>query len=154
MKKFLCITIISVFAISIVYGQPQRRPFERVHAAKVAYITDRIQLSREQAEQFWPVYNEFEKERIILRKKYFKHCPADETTKSKDNYQDEEAARQTIEDNLDYQQGELDLKRKYKDEFLKIISATQLADLYKADREFRQLLMQRLRERHTHKGWR
>ncbi len=49
MKKFLCIAIISLLAISV-FGQSQRRPFERVHAAKLAYITDRIQLTRTRAE--------------------------------------------------------------------------------------------------------
>lgn len=130
---------------------------ERVHAAKVAYISDRIQLTTQQAERFWPVYNDFEKERISIRKKYFP--PADNRKnnnyeRKNNNYQDEDAARQTIDDNLDFQQEELDLKRKYKDEFLKIITAQQLSGLFKAEHEFRQLLMQRLREKRGHRYWR
>ena len=57
------------------------------------------------------------------------------------------AARQFIEDDLDYQQQVITLKRKYNDSFLKVISAQQLADLYTAEREFRQLLMQQLKQR-------
>lgn len=153
MKKFLCIALISLLAISV-FGQSQRRPFERVHAAKVAYITDRIQLTRTQAEHFWPVYNEFERDRIAIRKKYFIAENETNTDKGNNNYPDANTARQSVEDNLDFQQEELDLKKKYKDEFLRIISAQQLTMLYKAEREFRQLLMQRLREKHNHRGWR
>jgi hypothetical protein len=149
MKKFLFTIIISILAIST-YAQPQRKPFERVHAAKVAYLTDRLQLSREQAERFWPVYNDFERERRTLRKKYFNTS----NNNNNSNTTEEDIARQSIEDNLDYQQEELDLKRRYKDEFLKIISAQQITSLYKAEREFRQLLMHRLGDRPHHHGWR
>jgi len=152
MKKVLWIIVISVMAFSV-QGQPQRKAFERVHAAKVAYITDRIQLTTKQAEHFWPVYDDFERDRIAIRKKYF---PSDKGTdegnrehgRNNRNYQDrnEGDARQNVEDNLDFQQEELDLKKKYSIEFMKIISAQQLTLLYKAEREFRQLLMQRLRQ--------
>jgi len=159
MKKFLCIAIISLMTFSV-QGQPQGRAFERVHAAKVAYITDRIQLTTKQSERFWPVYNDFEKDRIAIRKKYYnadKGTNQDRAHGRDDrndhgNYQDgnEGDARQSIEDNLDFQQEELDLKKRYSNEFMKIISAQQLSLLYKAEREFRQLLMQRLKERRGH----
>ena len=55
-----------------------------------------------------------------------------------------QAARQAVDDNLDYQQAIIDLKRKYNDRFLNIISPRQLADLYIAEREFRQILLKRL----------
>ncbi len=160
MKKFFCVAIITILAISV-QAQVQRRPYERVHAAKVAYITDRIQLTRNQSEHFWPVYNDFESDRMTLRKKYFnldKGANADKGNWKNNNdehhFQDrnDNDTRQSIEDNLDYQQEELDLKRKYSNEFLKIISAQQLALLYKSEREFRQLLMQRLKEHRGHSG--
>jgi len=58
----------------------------------------------------------------------------------------------SIEDNLDYQQAVLDIKRKYKERFLKVLSPQQLTDLQQAEREFRQVLMQRMKERRGQGG--
>jgi len=129
-------------------AQNKQNGWERVHAAKVAYISDRLQLSVEQSTKFWPIYNEYERERKAIRKKYLA------TDNKNQQYLDESAARQNIEDNLDLQQEELDLKRQYKDQFLKVISPGQLADLMKAEKEFRQLIMHRLKEHHKRFGMR
>jgi hypothetical protein len=59
----------------------------------------------------------------------------------------EATSRQFIDDDLDYQQQVLDLKRRYNNRFLKIISPQQLAELYKAEREFLQMLQQKLKDR-------
>ena len=121
-------------------GYAQRRG-ERVHALKVGYITDKVNLTSSQAEKFWPVYNNYEEDLRGIRQKYIRQY------KSKTSDFSEEEARKYVEDDLDYQADLLDLKRKYKSEFLKVISAQQLADLYVAEREFRQMLIQKLRQR-------
>ncbi len=59
---------------------------------------------------------------------------------------DDAVSRQFIDDNLDYQQQVIEIKRKYNDRFLKVISPQQLADLFKAEREFKQILMKRLEQ--------
>ena len=44
-------------------AQPGKR-MERIHAIKVAYLTDKLQLTSEQSEKFWPIYNRYEEERF------------------------------------------------------------------------------------------
>ena len=39
------------------------------------------------------------------------------------------------------------IKKKYKDEFLKVISPEQLADLYRAERGFKEMLLRELGRR-------
>ena len=138
-------TIVKAFLIVLVTGSTafaQRGGHEglaRIHAAKMAYITDRLRLNAEQTGNFTPLYNEYEKEVRATRTSYL--------GKYKNNHLDEAddaAAMKFIDDNLDYQQAIIDLKRRYNDRFLKIISPQQLGDLYKAEREFRQLLMKKL----------
>jgi hypothetical protein len=121
------------------FCQPAR--MERVHALKVAYITEQLGLSAAQAERFWPVYNQYERE-LRTSRQQFRH-----RFQKEKSGQSEEEAREFIEENLDFQEAMLQTRRKYKDEFLKIISAQQLADLYIAEREFKQKLIQRLRKR-------
>jgi hypothetical protein len=141
MKKLLKAFLLVIISIASSYGQ-QRPALARIHAAKMAYITDRLRLSPEQCGYFVPVFNEYEREirdtRVFFFKKYKDTNP---------NNADDATSRQFIDDNLDYQQQVIEIKRKYNDRFLKIISPQQLADLYKAEREFKQMLMKRLEQR-------
>jgi phosphoribosylamine-glycine ligase len=41
----------------------------------------------------------------------------------------------------------LDLRKKYKDEFLKVISPQQLATLIESEKEFKRLLLQQMKDR-------
>jgi len=57
MKKIAFITVL-LLSLSSVYAQK----FEKVKALKTAFITDRLDLSSSEAEKFWPIYNQYEKE--------------------------------------------------------------------------------------------
>ena len=143
MKRISATILVLIATLSFGYAQPGRPPMERIHAAKMAYITDRLRLSFEQSGNFVPVYNDYEGELRGLRMSFFKKYKGATRGEMNDN-----ESRQFIDDDLDYQQQVLDLKRRYNDRFLKVISPQQLAELYKAEREFRQMLMKRLDQRH------
>ncbi len=144
MKRFLTTLLIVFTTLAAAWAQ-QGRPMERIHAAKVAYITDRIHLSRQQLTAFMPVYNDYEQEikdaRHFFLKKYKDSDPGEVN---------DPEARRFIDDNLDYQQKVIDIKRKYNDQFLKVISAQQLAELTLAEREFKHMLIKRLEKHHGH----
>ncbi len=148
MKKLLQAILIVLVTTTAAYSQ-RGQNLARIHAAKMAYITDRLNLSTEQSGSFIPVYNQYEREIRDTRQSFmgkYKGTNPDEA--------DDATSRQFIDDNLDYQQAVIVIKRKYNDRFLKILSPQQLADLYKAEREFRQILMQRLKERRGERGGR
>ena len=135
MKKLLLITFIACIASVSSLAQPGMQQ-ERIHAAKMAYITDRLRLTAEENNAFLPIYSEYDNELRSMRQEFYKRYKC-----ASANCNDEKTSRQFVDDDLDYQQRVLDLKRRYKDRFLKVISAEQLAELYKAEREFRQMLM-------------
>ncbi|MFI5196867.1 MAG: hypothetical protein ACHQD8_07235, partial [Chitinophagales bacterium] len=128
-------------------AQPGGQRFERIHAAKMAYITDRLHLSSEQSGNFVPLYNEYERELRNIRQSFFKKYKG-----TKPDEADDATSRQYIDDNLDYQQQVIELKRRYNDRFLKVIYPQQLTDLYKAEREFRQMLMKRIEQQRKSGG--
>lgn len=68
MKKILPILLL-LMSLSI-SAQSNKR--ERIKALKVAFITENLDLSEKEAQQFWPVYNAFEKEVSALRYNEFK----------------------------------------------------------------------------------
>jgi len=68
MNKRLFITILAFVAISMTaIAQPkptaaQRKEHKRVEAERIAFITKELDLSPEEAEAFWPVYNYAQKQ--------------------------------------------------------------------------------------------
>jgi hypothetical protein len=138
-KVFLFLLILTVTAT--LSPAQQGRGTGRIHAAKVAYITDRLHLSTNQSMTFVPLYDNYERELRATRQSFFNKYRG-----GRREEQNDATSRQWIDDNLDYQQQVIELKRRYNDEFLKIISPRQLADLYKGEREFNEMLMQRLRQ--------
>jgi len=138
-KTFLIVLIAHTTALA---QHDHGMAMTRIHAAKIAYISDRLRLSQRQYTNFIPIYNEYEREVRDTRHNFmgkYKGAHPDDI--------DDATTRRYIDDNLDYQQAVIDLKRKYNDRFLAIITPQQLADLYIAEREFRQILLKRLNER-------
>ena len=137
-SKSLILTLLVLLVSTMAFAQKGRS--SRVHELKVTYINDRLDMSASQKDRFWPVYHRYEAELRGLRQSFRKQYA------NKDNRTNAEA-RTMIEENLDFQESVIALKRRYKNEFLKVISAQQLATLYEAEREFKQMLIKRLQGR-------
>ena len=76
MKRILTIAV-SLFVISascFAQEAPAQKKHngERAQAEKIGYITQRLQLTPEEAQVFWPVYNESKMEGEAVRKEFFK----------------------------------------------------------------------------------
>lgn len=144
MRKIGYIIIALLTLATAVQAQPGRR-IERVRAIKVAYITDKLELTTEQSAKFWPIYNRFEDERFDIVRQYRRGNVADPAT--------DESLR-SVDDDIEMQEKMLALRKKYKDEFLKVITPKQLAALIDAEREFKRMLLQQLKERRENGGTR
>ena len=113
---------------------------DRVQAAKVAYITSKLGLTTVQAQQFWPLYNEFEIARKKIRKQ-IRQLRIDNMIIDAN----EDQLKTDIKKLFSLRQEELDLEKLYSEKFLKVISAKQLAEYYRSEKEFTRLLIKRLK---------
>src|ERR1700761_9751733 len=120
MKKGLIIFIITLFITTATFAQQSR-----IHAIKVAYISDKLHLPASTATQFWPVYNKYDEESHNIRKGFYQKY---KNTNPK--AVDDATARKFVDDDLDYQQDMVALRRKYHNQFLTILTPQQLATLY------------------------
>ena len=57
MKKTLLILFVLMFSINSV--QSQRMNKERIKLLKTSYLTEALDLSSDEAEKFWPIYNKY-----------------------------------------------------------------------------------------------
>jgi Spy/CpxP family protein refolding chaperone len=147
-KKFIRIvafTIVLATGFSVSQSYAQRRSedeIKKIQDAKVAIITNRLNLTSEQATGFWPVYNEYaQKRRDIHRaqRKIINEKRAEGKT--------DDQVLENLKEVQDLRQRELDLEKEYQNRFLRVITASQVVELYKAERTFNDMLIQRLKQR-------
>ncbi|PSR53242.1 hypothetical protein AHMF7605_06715 [Adhaeribacter arboris] len=118
--------------------QKRQERFEKIKTAKIAFLTDKLQLSSEQAQKFWPLYNEYEAERRSAHTRPRLNREANLTALS------DQQLREAINEMHAVRQNELNVEKKYVDKFLKVISVRQLATLYQSEREFTHVLLKKL----------
>jgi Spy/CpxP family protein refolding chaperone len=136
MRKFLFL-LIATLCIETVIAQEGGN--QKIDNAKIGLITNRLNLSTEQSQQFWPVYNEFDSKKKDIKKQLRRLIVETNTLTTPD-----EKILANIKETLNLQQKEVDLEREYMNKFLKVINVRQLAELYKAEQVFTQMLIQRL----------
>ena len=136
--KNLITAFILITLCSFSYAQ-NRESIKRIEAAKIALITERLELTPSQAEKFWPVYNEFTDKRRELRRSF-------EAQRKQMNENDltEEEHKALINEGLSLKQDELNLEKEYAERFMNIISAEQILALHNAEQEFKRMLLRRV----------
>ena len=111
----------------------------RVKAMKAAFLTSRLELTPETAQQFWPIYNVMESEEMAIREKY---KPAKELSLLTD-----EEAEQMIQNGFRMEEEMLALKKTYVAKFRSVLSVRQIAVLPRLEKEFNMQLVKRLQEK-------
>jgi hypothetical protein len=114
---------------------------ERIKNLRIAYISDKLSLTPEQAEKFWPVYREFIDKRKELRMDFAK------TRKEMKSQTAGQAQEAQVNLGLELKQRELDLEKDYSGRLMKVISAQQMLNLRKAEGDFQRLILQQVQQR-------
>ncbi|MEE3999317.1 hypothetical protein V1T75_03115 [Tenacibaculum sp. FZY0031] len=68
MKKHLLILFIAFISFFSVQAQTRKGNYEKVKAFKVAFLSEKLNLTEEEANKFWPLYNVYDKKMIELYK--------------------------------------------------------------------------------------
>ena len=141
--KTLRILLLILFALPAFAQDPdpeENQPLDpkveqRINAARVAYITERLGLTPEEAEKFWPIYREYAQKRKDLRHQ-FREARKKGIDESK-----------MLELDLKIKQEELDLEKDYSGRLQKIITPQKLMHLRQAEGDFRRLLLKHVQQR-------
>lgn len=122
--------------------QPDAKAQERIKNLRIAYISEKLGLTPDQAEKFWPVYREFVQERAKLRAEL-------KTAQQSINRTNPDPKQQQalLDLGLKVKQKELDLEKDYSGRLLHVINAQQVLALHKAEQEFRSLIINQLQQR-------
>lgn len=115
---------------------------EKIKNLRIAYISDKLGLTPEQAERFWPVYREFSDKRRELRQELI-----DARNQIKVDNADPAKQEELVKLGLAIKQRELDLEKVYSDRLLKVITAQQMLTLRKAEGDFQRIILEQIQQR-------
>ncbi len=146
--KFLFRSLLLLALLAVTPLMAQRRGtsgqqgrMSQIENAKIAYITEKISLTQDQAQRFWPVYNEFTTKRRDLN-----HRMRQLRTDDQDALSDAQ-----IKDNLTQalamRQQEVNLEKEYFNKFQKLLSIRQVGKLFQAERQFTKEVLRRVADR-------
>lgn len=115
---------------------------DRWKAEKIAYITDAVNLTSDEAERFWPVYNKCESEKKNSFKAVMDAYKALEDAVNAGKSESE--LRTLLDKYIDSQEFGKEIDKNYLAEYRKILSDKKLAKLYLAEESFRRQQIHRL----------
>ena len=134
--------IIAVMITGVnVYAQPPQGPpdgdkGERIEALRIAFISRELNLSPQEAEKFWPVYNQFRGDLKTLHQ----------------NFKMDGNGQLSAEQQLDFEQKKLDLKKKYKGQFEGCLGRDKVNQLYNLEQKFHDKLKEMRDQRQKQNG--
>lgn len=141
MKKTIALFLCVFVTILTTFAQNQNEPPQnekrgegrngaRVEALKIAFITRKLELTPDEAQKFWPIFNKYSDE---LKKTHqeLKNSPSGEIEK---------------------EEKMLSLRKKYLGEFQKALSAEKANNYFKIEKEFVQMLQKEMQQRRQKMG--
>ena len=121
MKKYLLILLL-VFGFLV---RVQAQDGQRLEAYKIAYLTKKLDLSPEEAQRFWPIYNGY--------------------TNDIRNVRQEQKDKNLSE--IDVEEKMLSVRKKYNGEFSKALSAEKINTFFRSEKDFKIEIQRVLQER-------
>lgn len=125
-------------------GKNPQEKRERIEAMKIGFITEKLSLTTEEAQIFWPVYIEFQSEMHVIKKDR-----RESFKKSRENFDSlsDKDIEKFVDQQVVFKQMELDVDRKYLAEFKQVLPMKKVAQLYKAEEDFKRQLLKAAQER-------
>ena len=145
MRTYLLIPLLFVMtSITRAQGPPPPPPMDedKIEALRVAFLTKYLDLSTEEAQKFWPVYNNMQKELEVVKEK-----ERDLRNGKKVEKMTDDELNKMITQHFDNEQKMLDIKKKYLDEFRKVLSLKKVALLSDAESAFKREVMIHARDK-------
>lgn len=155
MKPVLLIRLLMLLLVSApaALAQEKSKPQEaqskqdKIKSLEIAYISRELDLTPEEAQKFWPLYNKYTREvneLIAERKRRAQELKGKPRT-------DDKIAEAALDKELGYEKRMIDIRTRYKQEFLKAIPARKVGILYRSEREFRNMMIRQMKERRENK---
>jgi len=122
----------------------QRPAQERIKTLKVAFITERLGLTSQEAQEFWPVYNAYDESLQKLRRKERQRFGSQ--LPYLDDLSDDEASKLLTEFRI-LQVEKHNLEQDFLEDLENVLPSKKIVLLLKAEEDFKKRLLQQVRKR-------
>jgi Spy/CpxP family protein refolding chaperone len=150
-SRILLISFIFLSAVSFAQQQnpkPRRDKEQReekrdnIESMKIAFLTKKLNLTPEEAQQFWPVYNQYTDKLQELRRKRRM-----ENKEAKHNFEEmsDKEVEHAVDNEIVFRQKELDIQKEYHAKFKSVLPIKKVAKLYEAEEQFKKVLLDKLK---------
>jgi len=122
----------------------ERREAKRdnIESMKIAFLTKKLDLTPEEAQLFWPVYNQYTDKLQELRKK--RRMDSKDAKHNVDEMSDKDVEA-AVDSEMAFRQKELDIQKEYHAKFKAVLPIKKVAKLYQAEEQFKRVLLDELK---------
>ncbi|MDZ7876246.1 MAG: hypothetical protein U5L45_01175 [Saprospiraceae bacterium] len=138
MKKSALLFLIFMISLSTFAQNARDKVADKIKIQRIAFITQRLSLTEIEAQQFWPIYNDYTQKLQQIRKQPKLEKPMDELENAD--------VEKMILGQFDRQTRELEFKKEYFQKLKAVISVKKIAKLYRAEKDFRVELERQLQD--------
>ena len=117
---------------------------EQLEALKIAHITEKLALTPDEAQTFWPLFNQMEAKMKAVRKQRRKNR---KDTKTNHDQMSDKELMASVEKEFNFEQQEFDLKKEYNRKFSKILPIKKVVLLHEAQDSFKRRLLMIAKEK-------
>lgn len=140
-KQAILVGLLLTATLSFAQNRPDK---EKIKSLKVAFITERLDLSSKEAQAFWPIYNEYEENREMLRQKERTQIRG----KVKNaNELSEKESRDLLDKYISFEDEEEALDKAFLQKVSSVISAKKTLLLIRSDHDFKRQLIKQYRSK-------
>lgn len=144
----LAIALFSFYGLSQT-GADRQTKKDKIEQLKIAFITKELELSVDQAEKFWPVYNA--KDEAIREEKKSRRQKSNDLKTNFETLSEADIEKKATEI-LDSEIAEVKLEKEYTEKIAGIIGYKKAVQLLSIERRFKKELLNKLNQRHGGQG--
>jgi hypothetical protein len=141
LKKILLLTFL--FTSALFYGQRDVDK-DKIKTLKIAFITEKLNLSSQEAQGFWPIYNDYQAEKDKLRQKEYVEIQS--KINDADKLSEKEAAT-LLDKVMLHEDDENKILENFMGKVTKVISAKKTLLLLRSEEEFKRQLIRQYHEK-------
>lgn len=152
MKKIIPTFTFFLFALTLLAQpnsearqQQRNQRYQQIQSAKIAFFTSEIQLTPKEAEEFWPIYNQYWKEREGVMRKAQSTLKSINKALSGEEKVSEQELKRLVESFVNQGSQEGEIHKEYYNKLSKILSVEKMARMYKAEDDFRMKMIHQFR---------
>ncbi len=141
LKNVLIIVLALIYSSSFAQSEGKKHNKKKeIEAKKIAYITEKLNLSPDEAQKFWPIYNTYQSELRAISKERRSAIKGEDLS--------ENEARTLINSKISSDKKRVELLEVMVNDLDDFLSMKKINQLFIAEHDFKKEVLDRFRKRH------